>query len=331
MFIFLVTVTALTFIFLLLVAGVNPRRSQLSLFELRRRSGSGDKNAKEALHREELIADLLSLLTVKATILLAVFVILSILTFGWLIGVVSSILVAVFYGSIAKIKFISRISQKLYGAFEPESLKVINKSKQAIKIIRHNTPNSVETTNIASRQELEHVIDSSDGALTDDEKKLITSALSFNDVLVNSVMTPRDKIDSIKKTEFLGPLTLNDLHKTGHSRLPVVDGSIDSVVGILNLQSLLALDTKRSTTAAKTMDKAVYYIREDQTLHCALAGFLTTHSHLFVVVDESRETVGLLTLRDVVEALIGRKVVGALDAYGDLRTVALKSPGQSKK
>jgi CBS domain containing-hemolysin-like protein len=129
----------------------------------------------------------------------------------------------------------------------------------------------------------------------------------------------------------LGPLTLNDLHKTGHSRLPVINGDIDHVVGILNLKGLLALDIKRSTTAEKAMDPKVYYIRADQVLQHALAAFLRTKHQLFIVVNEYRETVGLLTLEDAIEALIGRKIVDEFDAHDDLRAVALRNPRDNNR
>jgi len=119
---------------------------------------------------------------------------------------------------------------------------------------------------------------------------------------------------------------LDDLHKTGHSRLPVIKGDIDHVIGILHLNNLLSLDIKRSTTAEKAMEKKVFYIRQDQTLQHALAAFLRTKHHLFVVVNEFRETVGLLALEDVLEALLGRKIVDEFDEHDNLRQVALRNP-----
>ena len=94
----------------------------------------------------------------------------------------------------------------------------------------------------------------------------------------------------------------------------------------MNLKNLLTLDTKHSSTAEKAMEPKVYYIREDQTLQHALAAFLKTHHQLFVVVNEFRETVGLLSLEDVIEALIGQKIVDEFDAHDDLRAVALRNP-----
>jgi CBS domain containing-hemolysin-like protein len=119
---------------------------------------------------------------------------------------------------------------------------------------------------------------------------------------------------------------LDDLHKTGHSRFPVTDGDIDHVIGMLHIQDIFTLDAKRSVTAEKAMEPRVFYIREDQTLDHALVAFLRTHHHLFIVVNEFRETVGILSLEDVIEALLGRKIIDEFDTHEDLRLVAMRNP-----
>ena len=136
-------------------------------------------------------------------------------------------------------------------------------------------------------------------------------------------MTPRSVIDSVKAEETLGPLVLDELHNTGHSRFPVIDGDIDHVVGMLYVQELLKVgQTAKTKTAAQAMDPTVYYIREDQTLQQALAAFLRVRHHLFVVVNEFEEYVGIVTIEAVLEQMIGKSTTENLDNYDDLRTVA---------
>ena len=122
----------------------------------------------------------------------------------------------------------------------------------------------------------------------------------------------------------LGPLVLDDLHRTGHSRFPVIDEDIDHIVGVLYLRDVLTLDgTKKHTAKVETaMSKKVYYIRQDQTLPQALTAFLKTHHHLFIVINEYRETVGIITLEDTVEALLGKRIIDEFDAHDDMRAVA---------
>lgn len=327
MFTFLVVITAVVFLKLLMVAGIRPARTSLSAFELARRNQVGDSQAMAASRRNQLIPDVISLQRVVSALLLVVAVLLSVATFGWLIGTLVGLVVALEYGAIAHLAIIQRWSQRLYEHFEPTLLAVMAKHPFVLKLLR-SVPQetSDDLRSIDSRQELQHLVSQSGAVLSPDEKKLIVHSLSFSEQLISTVMTPRSVIDSIKKSEFLGPLTLDELHKTGHSRLPVIDDDIDHVVGMLQLQSLLALDIKRSVTAEKAMEPRVFYIREDQTLQHALAAFLRTHHHLFVVVNEFRETVGLLALEDVIEALLGRKIIDEFDAHDDLRTVALRNP-----
>jgi CBS domain containing-hemolysin-like protein len=188
------------------------------------------------------------------------------------------------------------------------------------------SPGQPRNVQLDSREELQHLVEQSGSLLSNDERKLIKHGLQFESRLVSEIMTPRGVIDSISKKELLGPLVLDDLHKTGHSRFPVIDEDIDHVVGMLHIHNLFTLDSKRSTTAEKAMEARVFYIHQDQTLQHALAAFIRTHHHLFIVVNEYRETVGILSLEDVIEALLGHKIVDEFDAHEDLRQVAMRNP-----
>ena len=315
----------LVFITLLLISSVWLQKSHFSSFELKRRAKDGDDKAIKSLAAQNVLNDLLSLQKIFEALLLIILVLLLNSTFGFFIGVLLSVIIALEYRVFTRIKFIHNFAQDIYSKFEHKIVKTISRYPLIFNIFQGVSVQN-EDTHIYSRFELQHVVNESINALTADEKKLIINSLDFSEKLVSEVMTPRSMISSIKKTEFLGPLTLDDLHKTGHSRLPVVNGDIDHIVGILHLRGLLALDIKKSTTVEKAMDSKVYYIRGDQTLQHALVAFLRTHHHLFVVVNEFRETVGLLSLEDVIEALLGRNIIDEFDTHDDLRIVALRNP-----
>lgn len=327
MFTFLCIILTLLFALLALVASVRPIRSSMSLFELERRAKEADKGAIAVLRRERSLPDILSLQRILVAILLVILVILSVVVLGWLIGIIIAVIIALEYGAAARIRFVHAIAMKLYNYVEPHILTAVERFPGVFNVVR-SVPNDEGETNyqLHSREELQHLVASSGAILTGEEKNVIVHSLSFGTQEVRSVMTPSSVIDTIAHSEFLGPLTLDELHKKGHSRLPVIKGDLDHVVGILHLQSLLALDSKKSVTAEKAMEARVFYIREDQTLQHALAAFLRTHHHLFIVVNEFRETVGLLTLEDVIEALLGRKIVDEFDSHEDLRAVALRNP-----
>lgn len=332
MFTFLCIVLGLIFILLIMVASIRPLRSSMSLFELERRSGEGNKAAVSVLRRENSLGDILSLQRIIIAMVLVVFVIVSVAVLGWFVGSIIAIVVALEYGAVSRLLFVQSNTMKLYNRIESHLLNLIERFPVLFKVIRSVPPSDADTnTQLDSREELQHLVAQSGSILTSDEKNLIVHSLSFGAQEVRSVMTPSSVIDTIAHSEFLGPLTLDELHKKGHSRLPVIKGDLDHVVGVLHLQSLLALDIKKSVTADKAMEARVFYIREDQTLHHALAAFLRTHHHLFIVVNEFRETVGLLTLEDVIEALLGRKIIDEFDSHEDLRTVALRNPRENNQ
>lgn len=319
MFTFLVIITVLVFVALLIVSGVKPAHSLYSMSELERRAKHSTVSKAELL-REKNLPDIQALLAIKSAILLVLTVVLLIVTFGWLFGIIFAVFVAVFYAPLARSGRISGIANKIYRKYEPKLLALVRKFPKVFSFLR-DTP-IYDEQKVDSKEEFQELIKRSGLALTEIERKVIVNALDFNDKVVSSIMTPKSVIDFIKKGEFLGPLVLDELHALGHSRLPVIDEDLDHIVGILYLRDLLSLDIRRSGTAEKVMDTHVYYVREDQTLEHALAAFLNNRHHMFVVINKRRETVGLLTIEDTIEALLGRRIIDEDDNHANLRSVA---------
>lgn len=318
MLFFLVVIFAL----IVIVSGFRPKHHSFSVFELKRRQANREPAALAAAEREELLVDIITVQHIIVAILLVMFTMLMIGWFGWLVGGSASCLAALFYGRIARIDIVDSQSQRVYRHSEDLLLRLIKKYPKVFKVLRHSVPAPREDTHVESRDELQHLITNSHHILTNEEKSLFTHGLQFSSRKVNEVMTPRAKITSIGAKEMLGPLVLDDLHRTGHTRFPVIDKDIDHVIGLLHIQDLLSLDNKRSVTAEKAMEPRVFYIHQEQTLQHALMAFLRTHHHLFIVVNEDQETVGVLSLEDTIEALIGHKIVDEYDAHNDIRHVA---------
>ncbi len=312
---------------LILVTGVRPERSGMSLFERNRRVDSGDQTAKELIRREGLLDGVISLQRLVVALLLVTVSGISILAFGWVLGLTVALIVTIWYGALSRVSPVKSLSRRLYSRYELAILRFVEHFPIIPKLVGSDwSGNDILSRKLDSREELDHMVSESNGVLTNEEKLIVQNGLSFGSKSVESVMIPRSAIDTINKSEFLGPLTLDGLHKTGHSRIPVIDGDIDHVIGVLHLRGLLALDIKRSVTAEKAMEAKVYYIRQNQNLQHALSAFIRTHHHLFIVVNEFRETVGMLTLEDVVEELLGHKIIDEFDSHDDLRKVALRNP-----
>jgi CBS domain containing-hemolysin-like protein len=87
-----------------------------------------------------------------------------------------------------------------------------------------------------------------------------------------------------------------------------------------------ALKNRESLSVREVMDTQVFYIREDQSLDKALGACIKKRRSLLVVVNQYRETVGVITVEDIIEQLIGRKIIDQFDEYDDLRAVAETNP-----
>jgi CBS domain-containing protein len=309
----LAIIAFLFFVLLIIVTAMRPIRSEVSVFELRRRDKAGDTDAARLLMREAAAGDIQTVLRIIAALFLVICVLLSVASFGWLIGSLIAVVIVLEYGALARIGGVQRLAGRLYIAIEPWLFRF------------------VESSGVFSKDELLEVVRTSKGVLSADEARRVEQGLYFSEKRVSEVMTPRSVVDTVAKGELLGPLTLDVLYKTGHSRLPVIDSDIDHVVGILYVQDLLVVGEKKTPTAAEAMDSKVFYIREDQTLQHALGAFLKTRHHLFVVVNEYRETVGVVSLEDVIEALIGTKINDEFDAHDDLRKVAERNPAANNQ
>lgn len=307
---------------LVAVASVSPIPASLSNFELRRRKEELRLDPMQQL-RADLFGDAMSLRRIIEAILLVVFVLTIVAAWGWLLGGLTAVVVALGYGTLAGLTFVRNQSMKLYSRYERPILEFIRKHARLMSWLRSVVPSDTEPR-IGSKDELRHLVDASTHILSKDERTRIASGLDFDTKTVEQIMTPRSVIETIRQGEILGPLVLDDLHKTGHSRFPVIGQDIDHIVGILHLRDVLTLDTNRKHTAkAETaMDKRVHYIRQDHELPRVLAAFLSTHHHMFIVINEFRETVGIITLEDTLEALIGRKIIDEFDAHDDMRAVA---------
>lgn len=293
----------------ILIGAMRPLPSPMSRFELERRAKLS-KKAKEELSREDKLSAILFIQRAASSLMLVAGVLLSVAYLGWLSGVLVSIVVAVVASLLSTQQLVVRVADGVYARLEPALIRFITK---ADLVFRHISPpssyDSGRYRRLDSKEDLIHLVEMSKGTLTDSQQRIISSTLVFEEKKVKEIMTPRSAINSIKKEEFLGPLVLDELHALGSSRLPVIDGDIDHVVGILYLRDLLSLDEKRSVAAEEAMDKKVYYINQDDTLEHALSAFLKVRHHLFIVINDERETVGLLSLEDVIETLIGQKIV----------------------
>lgn len=152
------------------------------------------------------------------------------------------------------------------------------------------------------------------------ELEIAKHALTFGDQTVGENMVPRRVVKAISADDPLGPVVMDELHAAGHSRFPVYEDKQDNIVGTLYLRDLIK--AKGSGTVRTLMKKEVSYVHEDQSLLDALQAILKTHRQLFIVVNSFEEYVGIITIEDVLEQILGKPIIDEFDQYDDLRAVA---------
>ncbi len=167
-----------------------------------------------------------------------------------------------------------------------------------------------------------------DNRISSGEIDLLVHALSFGDKTVADALVPRRVVIDVSVSESIGPVLMGELHKSGHSRFPVYDGRHDHIVGILYLHDLV--EVKHTGTVQGIMRPKVLYVHEGFTLYQTLQAFIKTKQHLFVVVNEFEEYVGIITIEDVLERVIGKLIVDEFDKYDDMRAVAAAAAGKER-
>jgi len=156
--------------------------------------------------------------------------------------------------------------------------------------------------------------------ITEEELHIVAGALTFGDKLIGDILTPRRVVKMVAATDTIGPVLMDELHDSDHSRFPVYQDKPDNIVGMLYTRDLLA--AKAGGRVRDIMSKAVYYVHEDQSLREALQAFLKTKHHLFIVVNNFEEIVGIVTIEDILEQILGKPILDEFDKYDDMRAVA---------
>ena len=108
--------------------------------------------------------------------------------------------------------------------------------------------------------------------------------------------------------DFLGPLMLDKLYKSGFTHFPVVDNK-EHVVGVIHTEALNALEIKKTDRASKYMQKETLYLHENDSLPFMIEEIGRTSSFYFLVLNDKDELAGFLTVEMLLRYLLGENVV----------------------
>ncbi|PIU53905.1 MAG: HlyC/CorC family transporter [Deltaproteobacteria bacterium CG07_land_8_20_14_0_80_60_11] len=156
-------------------------------------------------------------------------------------------------------------------------------------------------------REIQDIIDEGEerGLITRQEGQLIESIFEFRDTLVREIMVPRLEMVGVERHTPVDQIIALVL-SCGHSRLPVFDGDIDHIKGILLAKDLLVFWQNSDTTwdPARVLRPA-YFIPESKKISDLLRDLVERKTQIAVVIDEYGGTAGLITLEDILEEIVG--------------------------
>ena len=163
-------------------------------------------------------------------------------------------------------------------------------------------------------QEVEHPSEAMDalleageeeGILEESDRELVRSAVEFGDKIVLEVMTPRPEIFAVPGTLSLREFTAQ-INKHGFSRVPVYAGSLDHITGIAFAHDLLqVLDTDATTRTVAQIQRPVAFVPETKKVAELLREMQREKQHMRMVIDEYGGVAGLVTIEDLLEAIVG--------------------------
>ena len=156
-----------------------------------------------------------------------------------------------------------------------------------------------------TEEELISIIEEAEeeGDLDADEGTLIKSAIEFNDLEVSDIFTPRIDITAVSKNATKEELS-NLFSDSGYSRLPVYDGDIDNIIGIVYYKDFYSTAFADDISLEDIL-KPVIYVANTQPINDLLKDLQNKQLHMAVVLDEFGSTAGIVTLEDILEEIVG--------------------------
>lgn len=143
-----------------------------------------------------------------------------------------------------------------------------------------------------------------EGILSDEKRRMLHRIFEFGEIKVSQVMVPKGKMIAINKNTNPEEL-LNIFVEEGHARLPVYDGSLDNVIGIIYARDLLYILRDKGLFLVEDLIHPACYVTATTKVNDLLKRFQFEKIQIAIVVDEHKKALGLLTLEDLVEEIVG--------------------------
>ncbi|MCB9701416.1 MAG: HlyC/CorC family transporter [Myxococcales bacterium] len=173
-----------------------------------------------------------------------------------------------------------------------------------VLINRLVTSSGTSMINRVTADEIGYLVDVGhrEGSIRAGQAALIQGIIRFEDKIVRDIMVPGDRVTAVNRAWEVKRIREVAM-RSGHSRMPVFEGDINNVVGVLHIKQLVGLPEKG--TVERVMRPPVF-ISESLRLHDLLQRFKEQRVHLAIVVDDAGDTAGVVTLEDVLEQIVGQ-------------------------
>ena len=182
-----------------------------------------------------------------------------------------------------------------------------------------------EMNTIYSKRELvkiiaEHKV-ATESEVDEDEHRIVKGALSFSDKTAQKIMTPRTVLYLLEINDVLSDELLDEIREEGFTRIPVYDGSLDNVVGVLYSKDLIGIRSGKMVSDFSNRHK-ILKISLETKLDDLLNLFIKSKTHLALVLDEYGGLDGVVTLEDVIEEVFSVEILDETDAIEDMQKYA---------
>ena len=183
-------------------------------------------------------------------------------------------------------------------------------AKKLISLIKFSSNKNGEDEYVASLEELRGAIDLHKGLNTEDteqEKEMLQSILDLGSVQVNSIMTHRKNVTMMCADENISVI-IDQIMNCPFTRIPLWSGNQDNIVGILHVKDLLkAVKKSASLEDINLAEISIkpWFIPENNDLLDQLQAFREKREHFAIVVDEYGSFMGIITLEDIIEEIVG--------------------------
>ena len=158
---------------------------------------------------------------------------------------------------------------------------------------------------LMTEEEVETMLDigREEGAIEEDEQEMMIGVLKLDEIVAEDVMSPKEAIVCLRVNQTIDS-AVELIKSSGHSRIPIFEGTKDNVVGILYAKDLLAKVSEGGVSLRELM-KTPHFVTETKRVDDLLEEFQRGKFHIAIVVDGAGRTMGVVCLEDILEVIVG--------------------------